>query len=253
MQSDVKEILNKIIIEHRKLMNDNLVGIYLHGSLAMGCFNENLSDIDYIMVVKDKISFEIKRRIIDFLIDLSQYAPKKGIEMSIVLDKDIKNFVYPTPFELHYSKDINERYVNDPNYICGNTTDRDLAAHITVINHSGVCLYGKPINEVFGEVPEKYYIDSILYDIENVRLEILNNPVYFVLNLCRVLYYLREKVISSKYEGGKWAKEILPGKYFNIIEQAINIYVGKTGNMEWNESELKNFAEHMLKEINNCL
>ncbi|MDF2672626.1 MAG: hypothetical protein K0R09_891 [Clostridiales bacterium] len=253
MQSNVKEILNKIIIEHRKLMNDNLVGIYLHGSLAMGCFNENLSDIDYIMVVKDKISFEIKRRIIDFLIGLSQYVPKKGIEMSIVLDKDIKNFVYPTPFELHYSKDINERYVNDLNYICGDSTDKDLAAHITVINHRGVCLYGKPINEVFGEVPEKYYIDSILYDIENAQGEILNNSVYYVLNLSRVLYYLREGIISSKYEGGKWAKEILPGKYFDIIEQAINIYVGKMGNIEWNESELKNFVEYMLNEINNCL
>lgn len=249
MQFNIEEIFNKILIEHRKILNDNLVGIYLHGSLVMGCFNENSSDIDYIVVIKEKISFEIKRRIIDFLIDLSQYAPKKGVEMSIVLEGSIKNFIYPTPFELHYSKSIHERYINDTNYICGDLVDKDLAAHITVINHKGVCLYGKPINEVFGKVPDRYYIDSIIYDIENAQEEILNNPVYYVLNLCRVLYYLRERVVSSKYEGGEWAKEILPGKYFDLIEQAVNIYGDKIENIEWNEEELINFAEFMIKEI----
>ncbi len=252
MVLNIEEILNKIIMEHRKLLKNNLIGIYLHGSLVMRCFNENLSDIDYIVVVKEKIPFEIKRRIIDLLIALFQYAPKKGIEMSIVLEKDVKNFVYPTPFELHYSKDHDERYANDANYICGDSVDKDLAAHITVINHRGVCLYGKPINEVFGEVPEGYYLDSIIYDIENAQREILNNPVYYVLNLCRVLYYLKEKVVSSKYEGGEWAKEILPGKYFNLVDRAINIYRGILNNKEWNEEELISFAEYMIKEINNC-
>lgn len=251
MTLNIEEILNKIIIEHRKLLKNNFSGIYLHGSLAMGCFNKNLSDIDYIVVVKEKVYYEIKRRIIDFIIDLSQYTPKKGMEMSIVLEKDVKNFVYPTPFELHYSKEHDERYANNANYLCGDSVDKDLAAHITVINHRGVCLYGKPIKEVFGEVPERYYLDSIIYDIENAQEEIVNNPVYFVLNLCRVLYYLRERVVSSKYEGGEWAKGILPGKYFNLIDEAINIYRGKVNNKEWNEEELMNFAEYMIKEINN--
>jgi streptomycin 3"-adenylyltransferase len=249
MAINIVEILNKIVTNYDKLLEDNLLGIYLHGSLTMGCFNEDLSDIDYIVVVKEKIPFEIKRRIINFLIELSQYAPGKGIEMSIVLERDVRVFVYPTPFELHYSKDHDERYINDKNYICGDSIDKDLAAHVMVINHRGVCLHGKQINKVFEEVAERYYIDSIIYDIENAQGKILNNPVYFVLNLCRVLYYLRERIVSSKYEGGEWGKEILPGKYFDLIEQAINIYLGKKENIEWNESELEDFAEYMLGEI----
>lgn len=247
----IQEILDKIVIEYIKLLKDNLTGIYLHGSLAMGCFNESTSDIDYIAIIKEKISLETKRKIIEFLLDISQYVPTKGIEMSIILESNVKHFIYPTPFVLHYSKDINENYVNDANYICGESVDKDLAAHIMVIKHRGVCLYGKPITEVFGKVPEECYIDSIIYDIEKAQEEILNNPVYYILNLCRVLYYLKEKYVSSKYEGGEWAKKILPGKYFVLTEEAINIYRGKERNTAWDERELKNFAEYMIRTINN--
>jgi streptomycin 3"-adenylyltransferase len=253
MKLPVEEILNRIITEHRRLLGENLVGIYLHGSIPMGCFNENSSDIDYIAVVKEKLDFETKRKIIDFLMDLSPYSPEKGIEMSIVLEKDVKEFVYPTPFELHYSKEHNERYLRSSSYICGNSVDEDLAAHIMVINRRGSCIYGKPISETFGEVPKENYIASILYDIEYAHEEIIKSPVYFVLNLCRVLYYLREGAVSSKYEGGEWGKKILPGKYFDLIERAINKYRGNNESMEWDENELKEFSNYMLDEINRSL
>lgn len=250
VEQHIQTILDKIVLEYERLLEDNLIGIYLHGSLAMGCFNEKFSDIDYIVIVKEKIPFEIKKRIIDFILNISQYVP---IEMSIILEKDIKQFIYPTPFELHYSKEHSFKYVNDAGYICGDSVDKDLAAHVTVIKYRGVCLHGRPIHEVFGQVPEEYYLDSILYDIEDVQEEITNNPVYYVLNLCRVLYYLRERVVSSKYEGGEWAKGILPGKYFDLIEEAINIYIGKMDNINVSKEELIHFAEYMLKEINSCL
>ena len=74
---------------------------------------------------------------------------------------------YPTPFELHYSNSHRDRYLSDSNYLCGNFTDKDLAAHFTIIRHRGICLYSKMIEEVFIDVPRKYYIDSIINDIEN--------------------------------------------------------------------------------------
>jgi predicted nucleotidyltransferase len=98
-----KEILNKTANEYDRILGNNLIGIYVHGSLAFGCFNHNKSDIDFIVVVKNIATIEEKENLIKTLLDLSKEAPKKGYEMSVVLSRFCKNFVYPIPFELHYS------------------------------------------------------------------------------------------------------------------------------------------------------
>ncbi|MBD8048870.1 aminoglycoside adenylyltransferase domain-containing protein [Clostridium faecium] len=246
---NINILLTEIIEKYKNLLEENLLGIYLHGSLVMGCFNNESSDIDFIVVVREKLSFNIKRQLIDILLDLSQFAPKKGFEVSIILEKYSKNFIYPTPFELHYSNEYKERYIRDREFLCENGQDADLAAHITIINKMGRCLYGKSISEVFGDVPEKYYINSILKDIENAVDEIGENPVYTILNLCRVLYYLKEKVISSKQEGGNWGKRNYKA-YEDLIEIALKVYSGNINEEKWNEKELKNFAAYMIEEIN---
>ncbi len=84
-----------------------------------------------------------------------------------------------------------------------NGTDRDLAAHIMITFHRGQCLWGEAIQDVFEDVGEKAYLDSIWRDIEHADEDIVETPVYTALNLCRVLAYKREKLILSKQEGGQ--------------------------------------------------
>ena len=48
-------ILSIISKEYQDILGDNLCGIYLHGSLAFGCFNWAKSDIDFLVVVYDEI------------------------------------------------------------------------------------------------------------------------------------------------------------------------------------------------------
>jgi predicted nucleotidyltransferase len=42
---DTQHYLDKIVELFRDELSENLIGIYLHGSLAMNCFNPNRSDI----------------------------------------------------------------------------------------------------------------------------------------------------------------------------------------------------------------
>ena len=226
-QHDQKDLLIGRFVEIAKeILKDRLTGVYLHGSAVMGCYQPKKSDLDFLVVVNTALSDTEKRGFMDRLLDLDHECPGKGIEMSIVT-KDVCNpFVYPTPFILHYSRMHTGWYRRDPeDYIRKmNGTDKDLAAHITVIRNRGICLYGLPIHEMFGDVPEGHYLDSILGDVSDAENVITDNPMYMILNLTRVLGYLREKKILSKKEGGIWGLKNLPERYHPLIHSALDEY-----------------------------
>ena len=250
----IENILEKLKNEYENILKDNLVGIYVHGSIAFGCFTTETSDIDFIVVVNDKLSYTIQNSLIKKLIEMNGFAPKKGFEMSVVLSKYCLNFDYPTPYELHFSNGWLGKYLNNPHNVCNEEfkTDKDLAAHFTIIKNCGQVLCGKPINEVFGDVKEEHYIDSIYYDIAHAKEDIIDHPTYIILNLCRVFAYLKDRKILSKEQGGLWGLENLPLKYQDVIQNALDDYKNNVG-IHVNETDRLHFAEHIVKRIKNLL
>lgn len=249
---DYKRILEKISEKYQLILKDNLVGIYVHGSIAFACYNPDKSDIDFIVTVKESPSLEEKENLINILIDLSSEGPKKGFEMSVVRYDVCKNFLYPTPFELHYSMAYLEECKLDIKNYCKTMKgiDKDLAAHFTVIKHVGYALCGRPIREVFGEIPKENYLDSIICDIQNAKKDIIDNPVYIILNLSRVLAYKSEELILSKKQGGIWAIEHIDKRFSPLIQQALDFYESdKDANTNFNLELSKEFCEYALKHI----
>jgi Acetyltransferases len=237
--------------ESKRILGDNLVGVYLHGSAVMGCFNSGKSDVDLLVVVKEEPTDTVKRAFMDMVVSLNETGPAKGIEMSIVERSVCKPFVYPTPFVLHFSKMHLDRYRNDPeDYIAKmKGTDRDLAAHITVIRARGVCLCGAPIDEVFEEVPKQDYIDSLWHDIADAEGDIADDTMYLTLNLARVLAFLQDGSVLSKKEGGEWGLKNLPEKYHGLLREALSEYRGETPG--YDISAAKEYAGAVLSLIRN--
>lgn len=248
---DLDNLLNDFILQSQTILGDNLIGIYLHGSAVMGCFNTRKSDVDLLVVVKDEVSKEHKRKFMDMVVALNERAPEKGIEMSIVKEAVCNPFVYPTPFELHFSIAHLNWYRSNPEEYVERMkgTDKDLAAHFTIIYHRGKTLLGKEIKEVFSEVSSETYMDSIWSDIAEAKEEIIENPMYMTLNLCRVLAYKRDGLILSKQEGGEWAVKCLKKpEYKALVTAALKEYqTGET--MAVNNSVAMEFAEYMLEQI----
>lgn len=234
----------------RTILGGNLAGIYLHGSAAMGCFNPKKSDLDLILVVKDGILDDQKLAFMREVVRLEERAPAKGLELSVVKREYCKPFVYPTPFELHFSPmHLNWFLENPQEYVQRmKGTDRDLAAHFTIIRRYGKVLYGAGIKETFGEVSREDYLDSIKADVENAREDILTEPVYVILNLCRVLAYLREDLVLSKKDGGAWAMERLWQELGTLVRDALQSYESDEEMAVEPESAVR-FADYMLKQI----
>lgn len=247
MRWNEAELLEKIKIAYQHVLQEKLVGIYVHGSLAFGCFQWNKSDIDFLVVVKEALTQREKEALIRVLLELDEYAPQKGFEMSVVLESVCQSFVYPTPYELHFSNFHKERFRADLTGYCESLhgTDKDLAAHFTVTRKVGKVLCGKPIVEVFGEVPKEAYLDSLKEDILDAKESIMENPVYYVLNLCRVLAYLQDDVVLSKEQGGEWGVKNLSSELVPVVSGALREYQENIA-LEAEEDALLRFAETML-------
>lgn len=242
-------LMEQITNQYVKILKDNLIGIYLHGSAAFGC--ENLSsDLDFLVVTREEPSQKQKEAMIQTLLEYNHAAPEKGFEMSAVLLHDCQCFPYPTPYQLHYSKMYLESCQRDLTAYCEtmNGVDYDLAAHFTVIKQVGIVLYGTPVEKVFGEVPWHCYLDSIQRDALDAVQELGQNPTYAILNLCRVWAACREKKVLSKAQGADWAMCRLPAEYLPMIKTVKQAYLtGKQPQMC--KTDLQKLADFFLQQI----
>lgn len=234
----------------KKILGDRLEGIYLHGSSVMGCFNPRKSDIDLLVVVKEAVPDAVKTAFMDMVVDLNGKAPAKGIEMDMVRTDVCRPFVYPTPFDLHFSiKHLDWYRTNSSDYIQKmNGENKDLAAYFEVIRRQGKCLCGSPIEQVFGEVSREAYLDSILCDVADAEEDIQTNTAYIVLNLLRVMAFIKEDAVLSKKEGGEWGIAKLPEAYRPLVRLALDEYVSDQ-KPDYTGEPLQDYARFMLGQI----
>ncbi len=245
------DILKKIENRYADIIGDKLVGIYVHGSIAFNCFNFDKSDIDFLVVINDKLSLSEKEALITVLIELDDVAPSNGFEMSVVLSDVLKPFVYPTPYELHFGKEHLINAKNNLSEFCLNMNgvDIDLASYVEVINNVGITLCGADKKDVFDKVNKAYLIDSNYNDIISAVDGITVNPVYYILNLCRFIAYLEDQLILSKTAGGTWAIKRFPSKFEKLIKNAVDFYTKNTSFIE--TDKLIEFAHYAINLIEN--
>ncbi len=250
LTTQTENLIQGFVERSKEILREDLVGVYLHGSSVMGCFNPRKSDIDLIVVVERPLSDPVKRAYMEMVVEYNALGPPKGIEMSVVLREVCKPFVYPTPYELHFSAGHLEWYQEDPEEYIRELkgTDKDLAAHFTIINHRGKCLYGAAIGDVFGPVPESDYMDSIWYDVENSPEEIAEHTMYLTLNLARVLAYREEGLVLSKKEGGEWALGRLPAEFRPLIADALREYCD-SAELVYDGARAKRFAAFAIERL----
>lgn len=225
-------------------LSERLVGVYLHGSLAMGCFNPASSDIDLLVVARDKLSSADKQHCRQLMHRLSAICPAKAVEMSIVALASLENFQHPSPYEFHFPTDRPDDAIQ--------LYDPDLAAHFTVTRSRGLCLVGEAIAAIFPGIPPASYLASLAADADWSYGHIMQGPdegecsvpVYGVLNYCRILAYLEQGAVMSKSEGAQWGLSHLPALYGSLIQTALAKYTALGTSYNVDAKLLKQFATY---------
>jgi hypothetical protein len=253
----IRAQINNIVHDLQHILDETLIGVYLHGSLAMNCFNPALSDIDLLAVVSASMAVETKRHVAESLLRYS-CAPHP-VEISILSESNLYPWEYPTPFEFHYSEAWRERHTQDlasgawRDWNARSVWDTDLAGHITIAHFRGVRLFGEPVGLVLPLVPATDYADSIVTDLWEARDRALEDParhgVYFVLNACRVYAYLLDGLVASKDEGAQWALTILPAQLRPSVEHALGVYRGDIPPSAIEPATLYSFMTHIEEQV----
>lgn len=252
MTARTTQLLQRLVQTYTEILMDNLVGIYLHGSYVLGAYNERVSDLDYIVVVRRPLDLPTKQALMTVTLnDLWSLAPAKGLEWHVLLLADTQHFHHPCPFDFHFSKMHLDRYKADPAaYVqTMHGTDPDLATHLTIMHASGQVLCGPAINDVFAPVPAAIYWQGLLFDVVDAPTMMCTQPMYTTLNLCRVLAYQREHLILSKADGGIWGLAHVPQQYRPLVKQALDDYQDQPGS-RYLMTQTQPFAQWALAQLN---
>jgi Domain of unknown function (DUF4111)/Nucleotidyltransferase domain len=227
----------------RDILGDNLRGIYLHGSLALGCFNPARSDIDVLVVMAEPLDTDTKLLVADLLLHVS-CAPYP-VELHVLTRSQLNDWRHPSPFEMHYGESHRETLALDPLTALQtmSSTDRDLAAHVTIAREAGIAVIGPPSEEVLPKVPFAHYRDALGTDLTWARG--VRSALYGILSPCRVWATLETGALHSKASGAAWALERLPDDLKPLVKTALASYTGAGESIDFDESARQRLLDYI--------
>jgi streptomycin 3"-adenylyltransferase len=229
MGADVEQYLDRVVATLRGRLGPDLVGVYLHGSLAMDAFTPGRSDIDVLAVCEAPLSAEQRESVGAALAAIPNPA-SGGLECSLITRTAARMASSAPPFEVHLSHE--EPFVTDGH---GHPGDEDLLLHFAVLRARGVSLFGPDPRETFAEPDRALLLRSMLSDIETSRAEGVAwwedhdlpesaSLAYQALNGARCLRYLETGEFGSKTEGGEWLLAQDPDPGVRALIDAALIY-----------------------------
>lgn len=234
---EVRDQIGRLARALQDALGEMLIGVYLHGSLVLGCFNPARSDVDVLVVTERPMSRDEKNIVASILLGASgDWTPgsPRPLEISFLSRHDLDPWRHPTPYDLHFGERWRPAFEEGLDEVLpGQTTpDADLAAHITVVRERGIVLHGLPIDEVFPRVPRADYVDSLLRDFRWCRDHAAEAPRYAILSMAREWATLATGELHSKDSGASWAAARLPSDLRPLVEAALASYRGDGRGLE---------------------
>ena len=98
-------------------------------------------------------------------------------------------------------------------------------------------------------VPKSDYVDAIMSDFEDCLDMIYTKPVYSVLNMLRVYLVVKEDLITSKLEAGRWGVENVPSPLRETVQIALTMYKGNETVASFLVDDLSSFKQWVLNNL----
>ena len=242
--ADVNQILVKLQAGVKRILRDELIGIYLHGSLALGDFDPASSDIDFIVLTDNRLSDETIHKLKEMHYRLNDYKWGKRLEGSYLPANTLQYHEPPEPPRPYF----NGGEFSSPRYGYEWVLERH------VLLDKGIVLEGPPLSNFIDPIlPEKIRNASMTILNEwwipmlkdNTHIEDSEYQAYAILTMCRVIFTLHNSTIVSKLRAAKWMKERFADKWTPIIDQALAWQNGQSLDLLPESLELIQFTRQL--------
>lgn len=243
---DINDVLVLLSQDTQEILGDNLVGLYLTGSLTYGDFNLESSDIDFLTVLKKELLLDKLEEIRTMHKKIAEAFPKWShrIEGSYITEAMLNEKGVPK----------NPRpYVNEDNIrLCeyGN----EWMLNLYVLYENGIALYGPDPKDYFKPVSIEKVREASKKDLLEEWEPKLNDEAFFknthykaylILTLCRILHRAHSTEVASKKVASTWAKKEYP-QWKELIETAENWKHG----VEFDKADdVKDFIKFTINQI----
>lgn len=226
----VQPVLNEYIACVCEALPDLLVGLYLHGSLALDAYNPGLSDIDFIAVVSRRCTPQDVRVLRVIHQSLMQRYPAAQLEGSYLQWQDLGGSEDTIPPHPH----MHDGILHDSGHFDTNTVTW------WVLKHHGITLLGPPPDQLDITVDWDDLIAKMHHNMNTYWAGFTTNPrriawllnddgiQWTVLGVLRQFYTFREGAITSKIGAGLYALDCVPGQWHQLVHEAINLRAGQS-------------------------
>ena len=228
---DVQQIVEALTKAVGETLEQNLLGIYLRGSLVTGDFNPETSDVDLLIVVKQDLTQSDFEQL-DTMHKKIQTLPNlyaNEVELAYVPIGDINGFV---PRKKYISLERGEQ-------LRWKNLRYNWAVEFWAVREHGLVVVGPEPKTFIEPIPMQHVADSIRLEL-GAWLEYVDswdNPGwqthagelrFAVETMCRVMYTLENLELCSKPVAVRWALEHLPPQWKELMLKSQSWKVDQT-------------------------
>lgn len=218
---DINRLLAELHSAIQNALGEKLVGLYLFGSLVIGDFHPEFSDIDLLAALSSDVDEANFAALQHMHAAFFEKHPEwyHRIEVCYISVAALQTVTSRTNTIARISpgEDLNMR-----------EADKHWLIDWYVVRERGVTLFGPPPQTLIEPISKAAYIQTVKDNVGAWREWVqpmcyLKAQAYAILTLCRALYSLKHGEQTSKKQAGLWAMQEYP-QWASLIQNALVWY-----------------------------
>jgi aminoglycoside adenylyltransferase-like protein len=214
----VNSLLERLLLRMWQILGSKLVGLYVTGSLVVGDFDPDISDVDLLAAITDDLTgaeFAALKQMHD---DIVLHDPQwdNRIEIAYLSLKALKTFKTD-------SSKIGIISPGEPFHIID--AGKDWLVNWYIVWEKGVTLFGPPPQTLIAPISKEEFLDTVRNHVRGWREwmdHVHSRPYqgYAILTMCRALYTLTNGEQVSKIQAAAWVSKQMP-EWAGLIGEAL--------------------------------
>lgn len=218
---DVNSILDQVLSKLQIILQGHFIGLYLGGSLALGDFNPDRSDVDFVVVTADELPPELVAAVEEMHTQLWFTGAKWA--------KKFDGSYVPQPVIRHWTPDHPPcPFIERDTFTITQQGSAVIQRHI--IHQYGIVVAGPHPHMLLDPVEADELLHALRDMLERWWRPLLDDPgwvqqsqmqPFALLSMCRALYTLEHGIVAPKLVAGRWCQQTLGIEWTPLIEWAM--------------------------------